>query len=293
MDWGVVLVLAAITWLEGVRRVPADALVLRQVLGGAWTVLAPDDRGRAWRLVAWWTPLTLALVVPPGGILDAEPTGTRGAEVLATRLARVGRTTIALRALGAGVLLGIVFGLPAAVARFGAWGLAAGLAGVLVLALVTAAVAARGARLLGYGWRRALRVGASLLWPFSSPRAAEVLLEHSVAGAPPLLVARQLLGDAGFAEWVRPQAYDALAGHGLPNDAATLLLTLLGRPALAAIVHAPPASCASGEAFCARCARTYRAGARVCAECRVELEAADLGDRPSVRRGSLNSPNGS
>lgn len=269
MDWDVVLVLAAITWLEGVRRVPADALVLRRVLGGAWSAAGADDRGRAWHVVAWWSPLTLALVLPAAGIPDAEVSGGH----FVARLARVRRTIVVLRVLGAAVLLAIVFGVPVAVARFGTWGFAAGLAGVLLLALVTALVATRGARVLRYRWRRALRIGSSLVWPFSSPRAAEVLLERAVAGAPPLLVARHLLGEAGFAAWVRPQAYDALSHNRSADATAAVLLDLLGRPALAAIVEARPSGCGPGDSFCARCARTYRAGTTMCVECGVGLGA--------------------
>src|SRR5687767_11497229 len=120
MDWSTVVILAAITWLDGVRRVPSDALVLRRVLGGQWTV-ADSAVGRTFRLVSWWSPVTLPLVIPSGGIPEADtPTGARS-ETLAVRLERSRRVVGALRVLGALVIAGIALGIPAAVARFGAW----------------------------------------------------------------------------------------------------------------------------------------------------------------------------
>src|SRR5687768_2641214 len=100
MDWSTVLILAAITWLDGVRRVHADALVLRRVLGGPWTVAKPVDAGRTWRLVAWWSPFTLGLVIPPGGTVWADAAAEGTDEAIGTRLAHCRRILVALRALG-------------------------------------------------------------------------------------------------------------------------------------------------------------------------------------------------
>jgi hypothetical protein len=93
------------------------------------------------------------------------------------------------------------------------------------------------------------------------------VLEHAVAGAAPLMVARKLLGSAGFAAWVRPRAYDALCDVAEPRDASALS-TVVGHSALAAIIHAAPTHCDPGERYCPRCARVYRAGIAACAECR-------------------------
>jgi hypothetical protein len=171
--------------------------------------------------------------------------------------------------LGASVLVGIVIGIPAAVARFDSWGFAGGVAGVLLLALATAVTTSYVLRRLGQPWRPATRIAAPLLWPFSAPRAAEVVLEHAIAGAPPLTVARRLLRAAAFASWIRPQAYDALRGDGSTREGVSGLLTLVGRSVLTAIVQAPPADCEPGEGYCARCARMYRAGTATCAHCQA------------------------
>jgi hypothetical protein len=266
MDWSTALVLAAITWLDGIRPVQADALVLRRVLGGPWTVATPADAGRTWRLVAWWSPFTLGLVIPPGGTagVDAAAEGTD--EAIATRIAHCRRILVALRALGMVGLAVLVVGLPAAAARFGAWGFVAALGAVLLLSVATSITTLRALTRLGCGWHDAARTAAPLLWPFSAPHAYEVVLAHAVAGAPPLLVARRLLGVAGFGSWIRPQAYDALRGDVRSSDATTLA-TLIGPSDLAAIVSSPPAHCGAGECYCRRCARVYRAGTDACAEC--------------------------
>jgi hypothetical protein len=268
MDWSTVILLAAVTWLDGVRRVPIGAVAFRRVLGDEWTVVEAAEPGQTWRLVSWWSPFMLALVVPPGGIPDVQAPRDRTDDALASRLARAGRVLLGLRALGASVLVGIVIGLPAAIARFGSSGFAAAIAGVLLLALATAVAASCVLRGFGYRWRRAARLAAPLLWPFGAPRAAEVVLEQAIAGAPPLMVARRLLGAAGFATWIRPQAYDALRGEGSAREFTAALSALVGRPGLATIVQTPPANCEAGEYYCVRCARVYQAGTAICAECR-------------------------
>lgn len=271
------------TWLDGMRRVPPDALVLRRVLGGQWTVADSGDIGRMWRLVSWWSPVTLALVIPSGGIPDADAPTEATDETLAARLARSQRVVGALRVLGALVIVGIVFGIPAAVARFGAWGFVAALAAVLLLAIAAAAVVVGAMRGAGRGWRRVASITAPLLWPFTAPRAAELVLERAVAGAAPLMIAQRLLGPARFAEWVRPRAYDALRDGVAPPD-STALLALVGRTDLTAIVHSAPAQCEAGERYCPRCARVYRASIASCAECRgLRLVGLPEGERESIQ----------
>ncbi len=267
MDWGAVLALAAITWLEGLRRVPPDALVLRRVLGARWSVAEPVDFGRTWRLVTWWSPLTLALVVPPGGIVRGEASADRAGDALAGRLDACRHTLAALRILGALVLTTVVAGVPAAVGRYGAWGFVAAVVAALLLSLLTAIIAIRGVRRLRVSRWHAVRVGMPLLWPFAAPRAAVLLTEHANAGAPPLAIARRLLGADDFAAWVRPRAFDALSSTPTADGLGAALLSLIGRPALDAIVQTSPPGCASGERYCARCGRVYRASTARCADC--------------------------
>jgi hypothetical protein len=268
MDWGVVVALAVVTCLEGVRRVPADALVLRRVLGGGWTVSEPLDFAHTWRLVAWWSPITLAVVLPSGGIVRSGAPRDASPDRLDARFAGCRRAVFTLRVLGTLVLLTIVIGVPTATSQFGTWGFATAVSVALLLSLLTTLRTLRALRELPIDWRSAARVAAPLLWPFTAPRGAEIVLEHAVAGAPPLAVARRLLGDAAFATWVRPQAYDALTASTTTDGLGSALLTLVGRPALSAIVQLAPPSCGSGEGYCARCGRVYRSGTALCADCR-------------------------
>jgi hypothetical protein len=267
MDWSTVVILAAITWLDGLRRVPDGALVLQCVLHGPWTV-ADEEPDPRWQLVSWWSPLQLALVVPRGGVVPGvdAPRQALTDDALAERLSRSRYLIATLRVLGAVTIVGIVLGIPGAVARSGAWGFFVALLGVLLLSFVTWVVVAVSMKRDGRSWRRAMGIAAPLLYPFTTPRAAELVLAEAIAGAPPIVVARQLLGRAGFLAWVRPHAYDALRGRAKPIDAATLT-SLLGRPSLTAIVGATPAQCEPGEGYCPRCARTYRPGTPTCAHC--------------------------
>jgi hypothetical protein len=266
MDWSTVVILAAVTLLDGVRRVPAGALVLRRVLTGPWTV-ADREAEPGLRLVSSWSSFTVPLIVPSGGIPEADALAEKAQGPLEARVARVRGTIGVLRLLGALVLLAIVFGVPAAVARFDVWGLAASLTVVMLLSVVTTTVVAWTMRRSGRSWRRAVRLAAPLLYPFSTPRAAELVLGHAAAGAAPLMVARSLLGEAAFVSWVRPHAYDAMQGGVLTHDPRGIV-ALVGRSGLARIVETPPAHCGTGERYCARCARVYRADTMTCPECR-------------------------
>jgi hypothetical protein len=266
MDWSTVVILAFVTWLDGMRRVPDGALVLRRALIGRWIVDERSNDDSSFRLVAWWSPFSLALTIPVGGVPDADASNALTEEALDARLKRVRGVVGVLRLLGGLIIVGIVIGFVAAVARFGAWGFVAVLGAVLFLTWTVFFVTMCAMRASGRRWRRAARIAAPLLWPFTAPRAAELILERAIAGAPPLLVARRLLGAASFAVWVRPQAYDTLRGNAGPADSASLL-ALVGRPDLAAIVHSTPTQCATGERYCPRCGRVYRATIASCAEC--------------------------
>jgi hypothetical protein len=265
MDWSTVGILAAVTLLDGVRRVPAGALVVRRVLAGPWTV-ADRETEPGLRLVSWWNPFTLPLIIPSGGLPDVDALVEQSHDSLDARLARARRVVSFLRLLGAAVVLAIVIGVPAAIARYDAWGLAASLSVVMLLSVAIAIVVACAVRTGGRGWRRAMRIAAPLLYPFSAPRAAELVLGHTVGGAAPLMVARSLLGAAAFAAWVRPQAYDAMQGDASMRDRRGLV-ALIGQSGVAQIVGTPPAHCGSGERYCARCARVYRADTTTCPEC--------------------------
>ena len=79
-DLGTVALLAFITLLDGVRRIPAGALVLRRVGFGAWRVSDEGSDRDRWMLVSWWPPISHHVVAAAGeesvsaGELDARLT---------------------------------------------------------------------------------------------------------------------------------------------------------------------------------------------------------------------------
>lgn len=257
IDWLSVFVLGALTLLDGVRRLPRGAHVLRRVGNGDWSVATPEEDGRR-LLVSWWTPFTLRLAVPP-----SHPEGGR-ADRLAERLPRTWRWIAELRVLGAMVLIGVVVGIPVATETLGWRGLLLALLGIEMIAVAITATALLVLRRLGLGMRAALRQAAGLLSPFAAPRAAEIVLEQAIAGAPPLLTIRQLVPRRAFDSWIRPRAHDLLHGDA-PADPE--LEDVLTRSDLARIVGAPPQDRLPHEPWCARCGRIYRTSTSCCADC--------------------------
>ena len=291
MDWGATLLLAGITWIDGVGRVAPGSLVLRRALGGAWVATPADYTDRArWTVIACWRPLMSGLVLAPaastrGGDDDAR--GVRETDArLATHLSRTKPFVLALRLLGALALATLVLGVPWATGRFGGAGLLAGCGAALLLSAVTAGVAARALRALDHGRLASLGAAVSLLSPFAAPRAADAILAAAVGDAPQELVARRLLEPHPFEALMRPRAYDALrtpANPGLPSDDGARLADLLGTDFLTAVVAAPPANCRPEEPFCARCGAVYRSETVTCFDC-GGLELLSGRDLVSPRR---------
>jgi hypothetical protein len=253
VDWGTVGILAGVVTLEGFRRLPAGALVLRRPLLGPWSVAQVTiERGR-WALVAWWPPFFTTVVLPP--VRPAAP-GATSADVAAfLRESRPWR--IGLEALGALVLVALVAGLPLAVARFGPMGFLGGLGLVLALAATTSGLAAWARGALGLPRRPAL----TALSPFAAPQAAERLLEEALAPVPRVLVLRALLPAAPFTAWLRPRLFDAARAAGPDRDLADLVT-----PELRAAFLAPPDRLPGADRYCPRCGASYRDGER-CGDC--------------------------
>ena len=253
LDWSTTLVLAAIVVLEGVRRVPEGAYILRKSPGAGWSVVEGPMEHRRWRLASSLAPVAMHVVVaPPAGELGTrDPAGREEIE----RLVRSLRwRIIALRLLGAGVLVGVVLAVPTITARFGGRGLLASLGGVFALSLVTAAVSAMAVRhALGETRRSTARATLGILSPFVAPRAAEIVLERALSHAAPIVAARALLPGDRFAAWVRPRAYDQLE-------------PALTREECRAIIDAPPAG-RDGEPYCPRCGGLYRPDVVRCPSC--------------------------
>jgi hypothetical protein len=260
VKWEVVAVFAALVLLEGLRRVPAGALVLRGFGPAGWRPQSePEPRAR-WRMVSWWSPIAPALLVPP---VEGLPTLEPGA--LEARLTVASRAAPWL-AVSAGVtLLALIFGLPVATARFGAVGFLAGAAVVFALAIANACAGAFTLWRLGAAPRR----GRVLAWcsPFAAGRVLEGVFEAALVGASPAQAVRALSGEDVFASWCRARAYDVVY-QGL-NDPD--LRAAADHATLQTIAISPPQDGAGGASFCPRCAATWRVPIGACPTCTVPL----------------------
>jgi len=262
-DLGTLLLLGGILLLEGIRRVPPGAFVLRRVaFAGFRTVAVPPGI----RLVSLFPPLTTSVVVPPadsasGGADVAIQAGRLTARLAATRL-----VLGVLQVLGGVITAGLLLGIPLAMVKGGLVGTLLVIVVLLLLSVLTMVLLSTGLEAVGLPRRAAWGRALGLISPFAAPRAAEILLEAAVAGAPPRRVAHLLLPPDEFARWIRPQLYDARAqGAPLPE-----LADLVPEPEWAERLAARPAGAEAGP-YCPRCGADYRAGVRRCADCDVEL----------------------
>jgi hypothetical protein len=260
VNWEVVAVFAALVLLEGLRRVPAGALVLKGWGPGGWSPQGESEPRPRWRLISWWSPLGPALLLPP---LGGAPTLQRGE--LEARLHQVRRVAPWLAVSAAATLLALILGLPVATARFGAVGFLTGAAVVFALAVTNAGAGAFALRRLGLATRRA----QILPWcsPFAAGRVLEGVFEAALAGASPAQAVRALAGETVFAMWCRPRAYDAVFQGAHDPD----LRAAADQTTLEAIVASPPRDTAGGASFCPRCAATWLVSAGACQTCAVPL----------------------
>ena len=271
-----VLLLAVVLWLDGWRRVPREAVLLRKTGLGGWRVGEPWARLGAFALVALWPPLIVPLVVPTADSAGAHaPAWTRDFAIAVARgRRRLRRTRMqagALRAIGVLLIAWIVVGIPLATARSGLNGLLLGILGAFCLSTWLAIVVAGTVRELGASWRAALCVGGPLVSPFTAVRAPEAVSEAALGGLPALARVAALLGEDGFRAWVRPHAYDA-AHSPAGADAVEALrkaMPSLPRSILERALAAPPphAGHDADTLYCPRCASSYRRGAATCASC--------------------------
>jgi hypothetical protein len=260
VNWEIVAVFATLVLLEGLRRVPAGALVLRGTGPSGWSPRGePEPRGR-WRLVSWWSPVAPALLLPP---LEGAP--GLGPGELEVRLKVARRAAPWLAGTAAVTLLALILGLPIATARFGAVGFLAGAAVVFALAVTNAWAGALALRRLGSPrGRRPILAWCS---PFAAGRVLEGVLEAALAGASPAQAVRALAGEEVFASWCRPRAYDVV--HQKADDAD--LRAAADRATLEAIIASPPVDGAGGASFCPRCSATWRVPDGPCPACAVPL----------------------
>jgi hypothetical protein len=260
LDWATVGILALLVVMDGWRRVPAGALVLRKPSWAPWRVLPSPRNQKRPRLLSWPAPfgLTILLRNQP----DAAPAAVAPREL-------VGRAALP-RALGGLTTLLLVPGVPLATRWLDAAGFFAAAGLVVLFSLGTAAAAvllARGAapeRDRSVGW--ALPVAS----PFGAARAAEVFLERVLAGRTPLAVARELMDERDFAAWIRPVAFDHLkhADGSVPG-----LESVVDREVLIALIETRPEQRDGARAFCPRCGEAFTDPGGDCPACSVALVA--------------------
>lgn len=271
IDYGTAGLLAGIALLEGLRRVPAGALVLRRPIWGGWRVAAEPGQSRT-TIVSWWAPFTVSLLVAPKEITPDPESGA-----LASRWTTARRFAPAAGVLGGITLVSLVLGIPVAIAKAGVTGFLAALGLTAAASIGTGVVCGVALRALGASRGTAWRRGLACLSPFTAPRAIEVVYEAALAPATPLEATRAVLSPGAFREWIRPAVWDHLAG-----DAASEELGRLIPPSEMASLVADPGSGLDdgGSTFCPRCGSAWRlADGSSCPACPGEVALRPLPGR--------------
>jgi hypothetical protein len=185
------------------------------------------------------------------------------------RVRRIGFFTATSRLLALLLLAWIAVGIPLMTGRFGTFGLVRGIVQAFALSFGIALTTALGLRMLGARWGGVARSTLPLLFPFTAPRAPELLIAAALRELHPLAQAAVLLGDQRFLAWIRPWSYDVLyarLAHDGHDDLITTLVHGLPRALLERAVRTPPGGDPSAP-YCPRCAQSYRDDVRVCHDC--------------------------
>jgi hypothetical protein len=276
VDFGTIALLAVVVWLDGWRRLPADALLISRAGFGPWSVRAPSGRAGPFALTAWWAPVVVPLLLAPESQARDEgaPRWKQDFDIALARgrrrLRRVTLVTGMLRLLGTLLILGIIVGIPIATARFGAEGLIYGVGGAFVLAIEMTLVTTVALGSLGIPFRRGFCMAAQLLSPFTAPRAPEIIAGAAIGPLHSLAPVLALLGEPRFLAWVRPWAYDELAGRSpdTGDETVAALVRTLPRTLLERAVDGTAHEADEGAThYCPRCTRTYRDVTGQCSNC--------------------------
>ncbi|MEX2153960.1 MAG: hypothetical protein WD825_11525 [Gemmatimonadaceae bacterium] len=263
------LILALVALSDGVRRIPAGAIVLRRLGLGPWTAPRFEEPESRLELVSWCIPLALPLVLTresngTSGPESAELALTRRLTRFRARLRRVRHHVLALRINGLAILATLVVVLPLLAYRGGAWGFLVGVQLLLTLCLVQVVAAAMALRRVGIALRPALFASVPFAWPFTAPRAAEVVQSHAVAGLPPLLALHELAPEDEFLRVARPALYDAMVRNIVSDDVAALA-ELWGEARVRSLIGKPSAE--DADLYCPRCGSAFNPGREFCTDC--------------------------
>lgn len=257
-------ILYGISFAEGVRQLPADAIVLRRFAFGRWRYVRRVEIGAGLRLVSWCLPVSLPLVLPRASRPAGEAEIPERVSAMRARIAETSFSLALLRGLGLVTLL-LVAGVPFVVERSGLFGLIVAVIVLLELMFVQALAVGWLLRRLGATGRSAAMTSLKLFNPFGVQRASEVIFARVVADMPAFVVAHELLGAEEFVRAFRPMLYDALHGEGAVEDVASLA-PLLAEERVASLLRTAPPGLAGG-AFCPRCASQFASDGGFCSEC--------------------------
>jgi hypothetical protein len=256
LDLGASATLAVVYVVEGFRRVPAGAAVMRNVLWNDWQIEHDAaDRSR-WLLASWTPPITTSLVIPEW---DGAPKSRRPSAAV-----KVTRWQSILLTISTSIILALlIIGLPTAAASRGSLGFLAALGVLVVLCVAQAVYVGRKLRAAVPG-SSLLKTMLPLLSPFRAPRALEMLREAQFRSLGPLQAARTLLPQAVFEHLIRAMAFDRItAGARHPELDACLSAAELRRIVNTVPEHDGP--------YCQRCGATYVIGAATCSSCEITL----------------------
>lgn len=263
--------LAVIAVSDGLRLLPAGAIVVSRFAFGDWSVAwvnSDEHPGSRLRLITWCSPLLLPQVLG-GDAGTAMPLRRRLARF--RKLARRTRSHVAaLRVGGILTLAALVVGIPALTARSGIWGLLFGVSLLLAVSVVQTLLAIAAFRRAGATVGYAVLRSARYLWPFTAPRAAEDVMSRVTADVPPLILLHELLPPDAFRRFARPLLFDAMVQGDQTANVAELR-AYMGESQIAEIVGGPPSD-RDGDAYCPRCGASFYRAARFCSDCTgVEL----------------------
>jgi hypothetical protein len=264
LDWSAFGFLALLTLLDGLRRVPAGAFVLRKVMGGRWMV---TEQREGYALVSWWPPLSTSLVV--GGTAGGRDGGTIPASQVEYQLKAVRGKVRTLAILGGLSLFALLVGVPVSMRWLGGMGFLLSLLVVLLLSFLIAVLSFLFTQGEGASTRQRLLFALPRLNPFAAPAAGEALLERTLSGANPFASARGLMTEKDFLAWVRPAAYDLATGA---DNGAVLLSQVIPGSDLQKMLAERPARVGAENPWCPRCGAEFGASTTTCSGCEIPLK---------------------
>jgi hypothetical protein len=153
---------------------------------------------------------------------------------------------------------------------WGGMGFLSALLAVLVLSWLVTGLSFYFSKSLDLTTRRRIVFALPRLNPFAAPAAGEALLERALNGSDPVLVAKLLMEEEEFAQWIRPMAYDVV--QGVEVERGEELAKVVGPKQLKILVSTRPAKVAAHSPWCPRCGSEFGPASTECPACEVPLK---------------------